>query len=63
MELVCRVVVMLIRIHHSQLTATSSARATLSSLHPVIHAGVQVGYHSQSPESIDSVLSASTLVR
>ncbi|KAG0623863.1 hypothetical protein M758_3G207300 [Ceratodon purpureus] len=60
-ELVCRVVVMLIRIHHSQLTATSSARATLSSLHPVIHAGVQklkdvMGYNSAGMALVQNML-------
>lgn len=44
-ELVCRVVVMLLRIHHQQLTATMSARSVLTSLHAVLHSGVQVYFY------------------
>ncbi|XP_024364353.1 uncharacterized protein [Physcomitrium patens] len=60
-ELACRVVVMLVRIHHSQLTATSSARATLTGLHPVIHGGVQklkdvLGYNSAGMALVQSML-------
>lgn len=40
-ELVCRVAILLLRLHHSQLIATVSSRPVLSSLHQVLRAGVK----------------------
>jgi U3 small nucleolar RNA-associated protein 12 len=40
-ELSCRVATLLLRLHHSQLTATPSARQTLVDLHKRMRAAVQ----------------------
>jgi hypothetical protein len=40
-ELSCRVATLLLRLHHSQLTATPSARQTLVDLHQRLRAAVQ----------------------
>jgi U3 small nucleolar RNA-associated protein 12 len=40
-ELSCRVATLLLRLHHSQLTATPSARQTLVDLHKRLRAAVQ----------------------
>lgn len=43
-ELICRVAVLLLQLHHSQLVATVSSRPILTSLHEVFQDGVKVGF-------------------